>query len=181
MHLTFYVAGAIAIVTTVMVITRRNAIHALLYFILSLIAVAVIFLDVGAPFVAVLEVIIYAGAIMVLFIFVIMLLSPAASTLAKPSIWIGPAILSLLLTAGVIYSVVGGQIGTFEVPETTPKEIGIALFGPYLVGVELASLLLLSGLVAAYHLGRREKPKTISDKPVGGTLGGREKQTEEVS
>lgn len=181
MHLTFYVAGAIAIITTVMVITRRNAIHALLYFILSLIAVAVIFLDVGAPFVAVLEVIIYAGAIMVLFIFVIMLLSPAASTLAQPSLWVGPAILSVLLTAGVISGLVGGQMGSFEVPQTTPKEIGEALFGPYLLGVELSSLLLLAGLVAALHLGRREKPKTITDKPVGGRLGEPTPEKEKVS
>ena len=71
----FYLAAAIAVLSTVMVITRLNAVHALLYFIVSLFAVALIFFLLGAPFVAALEVIIYAGAIMVLFVFVVMLLN----------------------------------------------------------------------------------------------------------
>ncbi len=151
----FYVAGLVALVSTVMVVTRRNPIHALLYFILSLVAVAVIFLDAGAPFVAALEVIIYAGAIMVLFIFVVMLLNPGVALVIRAREWIGPAILSLLLTLGIVYSVVGSTIKTMGISATTPKDIAMALFGPYLLGVELASLLLLAGLVAAYHLGRR--------------------------
>ena len=173
MFLTFYVAGAVALASTAMVITRRNPIHALLYFILSLIAVAVIFLDMGAPFVAVLEVIIYAGAIMVLFIFVIMLLSPGAASLFKPADWAGPALLSLLLTAGLIFSVVRSHAATGSITETTPKEVGLSLFGPYLIGVELASLLLLAGLVGAYHLGRRSGKESAghvaTGLPVGGT------------
>ena len=67
----FYAASAIAIAATLLMLTRLNAVHALLYLIISLIAVAVIFYCLGAPFVAALEVIIYAGAIMVLFVFVV--------------------------------------------------------------------------------------------------------------
>ena len=74
MLITFYVAAAIAIVSTVLMITRLNAVHALLYLVVSLLAVATVFFILGAPFVAALEVIIYAGAIMVLFIFVMMML-----------------------------------------------------------------------------------------------------------
>ena len=71
----FYIAALVGVVSTGMVITRLNAVHALLYLIVSLLAVALIFFLLGAPFVAALEVIIYAGAIMVLFLFVVMMLN----------------------------------------------------------------------------------------------------------
>ncbi len=74
-NILFYITAALAVLATILVITRANAVHSLLYLIISLLAVAVIFFLLGAPFVAVLEVIIYAGAIMVLFVFVIMMLN----------------------------------------------------------------------------------------------------------
>ena len=78
MEAAFYVAAAVAIVSTVLAITRLVAVHALLYLIVSLLAVAVVFYTMGAPLVAALEVIIYAGAIMVLFVFVVMMLNLGA-------------------------------------------------------------------------------------------------------
>ena len=71
----FYVAAVVAVLATAMVITRANAVHALLYLVVSLLAVAIVFYVLGAPFAAALEVIVYAGAIMVLFVFVIMMLN----------------------------------------------------------------------------------------------------------
>ena len=71
----FYIAGAVALVATILAVTRSNAAHALIYLIVSLLAVAVMFFLMGAPFAAALEIVIYAGAIMVLFLFVIMLLN----------------------------------------------------------------------------------------------------------
>ncbi len=160
----FYIAAAVAIVSTLMVITRLNAIHALLYLIVSLLSVAVIFYLLGAAFVAVLEVIIYAGAIMVLFVFVVMLLNlgPAAekqeSRWLSPSTWIGPAILAAILVAELVYTLSGAG-GSYSMAIVTPKDVAAGLFGPYLLAVELASILLMAGLVGAYHLGRdwREK------------------------
>ena len=73
MNVTFYLSGIIALVTTVLAVTRSNAVHALLYLIVSLLAMAVIFFVLGAPFAAALVVIINAGAILVLFLFVIMI------------------------------------------------------------------------------------------------------------
>ena len=73
--ITFYIAAAIAILSTIMVITRYNMIHALLYLVVSFLAVAIVFYVLGAPFIAALEVIVYAGAIVVLIIFVIMMLN----------------------------------------------------------------------------------------------------------
>jgi NADH-quinone oxidoreductase subunit J len=161
MTLIFYIAAAVAVIATVLVITRTNAVHALLYLIVSLLSVALIFYTLGAPFVAVLEVIIYAGAIMVLFLFAIMILNlgPQASEQERqwlqPGIWRGPAVLAAILAAELIYLFLaaGGQLPAYVAVE--PQEVGKALFGPYLLGVELASLLLLAGLVGAYHLGRR--------------------------
>jgi NADH-quinone oxidoreductase subunit J len=161
MELAFYIAGAVAVLATVLMLTRLNVVHALLYLIVSLLAVAVVFYTLGAPFVAALEVIIYAGAIMVLFVFVVMMLNlgPHAAQIEKqwltPGIWIGPVLLSSVLIIEVFYLVRGGPPGSSTGP-LEPKAVGIALFGPYLIGVELASMLLLAGLVGAYHLGVRK-------------------------
>src|ERR671916_818090 len=100
MELTFYLAAAVAIISTIMVITRYNIIHALLYLVVSFLAIAVVFFVLGAPFIAALEIIIYAGAIVVLIIFVIMMLNLKEEAAQqekewlKPNIWIGPSILS---------------------------------------------------------------------------------------
>jgi NADH-quinone oxidoreductase subunit J len=160
MNYLFYISALVAVISTVLVITRTNAVHALLYLIVSLLAVALIFFVLGAPFVAALEVIIYAGAIMVLFIFVIMMLNLGGQAakqearLLTPGIWIGPSLLITILAAELIYLFATGQERFSLGAEVSPKEIGIALFGPYVIGVELASMLLLAGLVGAYHLGR---------------------------
>ncbi len=71
----FYAAAAVSLVATTLVVTRLDASHALIYLIVSLLAIAVIFYLLGAPFAAALEVVIYAGAIMVLFVFVVMMLN----------------------------------------------------------------------------------------------------------
>lgn len=161
MNFLFYLSAAVAVISTVMVVTRPNPVHGLLYLVLSLFAVAMVFFSLGAHFAAALEVIIYAGAIMVLFVFVILLINPGAEVTDRdkqwllPSMWVGPSILAAVLLAELIYAITLGGDQLSGIKEVTPKEVGIALFGPYVLGVELASLLLLAGLVGAYHLGRR--------------------------
>ena len=158
----FYVAGAVAVVSTLMMLTRYNAIHALLYLIVSLLAVAVVFYTIGAPFVAALEVIIYAGAIMVLFVFAVMLLNISAEAIRQekrwitPGMWAGPGFLSAVLIAELIFVVAGVGGGDHVIAPVDARQVGMALYGPYLIGVELASMLLLGGLVGAYHLGWRK-------------------------
>jgi len=156
----FFIAATISLVSTLMSVSRYNASHALIYLIISLLASAIIFFLVGAPFAAVLEIVIYAGAIMVLFVFVIMMLNLGTAgtdqehVWLKPRMWIVPSLLTLLLLIEILYvlstgsHVLSGQV----VP---PKQVGIVLFGPYVIAVEIASVLLLAGLVGAYHLGRR--------------------------
>ncbi len=158
----FWIASIVAIVSTVMVITRRNAIHALLYLIVSLLAAAVIFLVLGAPFAAMLEVIVYAGAIMVLFVFVIMLLNQGPQAVERENqwlngrVWVGPTGLAFVLFVELAYVLSAGSTPT-EIVVVEPKAVGIALFDTYLIGVELAGMLLLGGLVGAFHIGRRER------------------------
>jgi NADH-quinone oxidoreductase subunit J len=117
----------------------------------------------GAPFVAALEVIVYAGAIMILFVFVIMMLNIGPQSADQEGkwlasqVWVGPAILSVLLIAELVYVIAARSARPTAGLIVAPKQVGIALFGPYLLGVELASMVLLSGLVGAYHLGRRAR------------------------
>jgi len=155
----FFLAAAVALASTILVIVQRNAVHALLYLIVSLFAVAVIFLLLGAAFVAALEVIIYAGAIMVLFVFAVMLMG-AGTASVPPTAWIGPVALAVVLLAEIGYVLVsGGPPASVAAPVTAigPKEVGISLIGSYLLGVEVAAFVLLAGLIGTYRLGRREK------------------------
>ena len=163
MEAVFYIAGALATASTVMAITRLDAVHALLYLIVSLLAVALMFFALGAPFVAALEVIIYAGAIMVLFVFVVMMLNLGPASIAQehqwlhPRMWIGPTILAVMLIAELLYLLAQPGDRPAGLAVVGPKDVGLALFGRYLIGVELAAMLLLAGLVGAYHLGRRRR------------------------
>ncbi len=160
MNVIFYLAGLIAIVATLLVITRLNAVHALLYLVVSLLAVALVFLSLGAPFAAALEVITYAGAIMVLFVFVMMMLNLGPESelqerqWLQPRLWRGPALLAVILAVELAYLL--AQPAPFALAPTaiSPQQVGLTLFGPYLLGVEIVSMLLLAGLVAAYHIGR---------------------------
>lgn len=169
MTIAFYIAAIVAVLATAMVIVQTNAVHALLNLVVSLLAVAIVFYVVGAPFAAALEVIVYAGAIMVLFVFVIMMLNlgDAAAKQERqwlsPRIWIAPAGLSAVLLGELIYILWAGPLGAPAGSVITPREVGALLFGPYLLVVELASMLLLAGLVGAYHLGRQERSAAKRD------------------
>ena len=160
MIILFYLAAVIAILSTVAVIVQTNIVHALIYLILSLLAVAVIFYVLGAPFAALLEAIVYAGAIMVLFLFVIMMLNLGQHTRDEERSWLSlkgwvtPVIMSSVLLVQLInvltqydYELAPIRVGVMEV--------SVLLFGPYVLAVELASILLLAGLVAAYHLAKK--------------------------
>lgn len=173
MALLFYLAGFLAIVATLLAITQRHAVHALLYLIVSLLAVAVDFYALGAPFVAALEIMIYAGAIMVLFVFVVMMLNLAEHAMEvergwlKPKNWFWPTLLALILLGELVYCTVTSHTTASLANAVSPKQVGISLFGEYWIGVELASLLLMAGLVGAFHMGRHaiagEERKYVTD------------------
>lgn len=160
MEALFYAAAVIALLATIAALTRTNAAHALIYMIVSLLAVAVIFFLLGAPFAAALEVVIYAGAIMVLFVFVIMMLNLGEEGRARERAWLGgrnwivPGIMAALLLLELVLALTHVPGATSGVM-VAPKTVGLTLFGPYVLAVEIASMLLLAGLVSAYHIGRR--------------------------
>jgi NADH-quinone oxidoreductase subunit J len=158
----FYLAAAIAVFSTVRVITNSNPVHALLNLVVSLLAVAMIFFMLGAPFAGALEIIVYAGAIMVLFVFVVMMLNLGQHTVNQekqwmsPQAWLGASALAGILLAEMVYLLSQSHDHQTGYQLVDAKAVGVSLFGPYLLVVELASLLLLGALVAAYHLGKHE-------------------------
>ncbi|HEU0198135.1 MAG TPA: NADH-quinone oxidoreductase subunit J [Nevskiaceae bacterium] len=162
MEIAFYICSAVAIIATLLAIAGPNPMHSLLELIVSLLAVGLIFFAIGAPFAGILEIIVYAGAIMVLFVFVVMMLNLGRATVEqerawlKPKTWALPSILALILLGELTQLLVtqpdhNAVIGTATVGA---HAVGIALYGPYLLAVELGSMLLLAGLVGAFHLGR---------------------------
>jgi NADH-quinone oxidoreductase subunit J len=161
----FFLAAAVAITATLGVIVGSNPVRSLLNLIVSLLAVAMIFFMLGAPFAGMLEIIVYAGAIMVLFVFVVMMLNLGESTMQQerqwltPQTWIAPGVLAVLLLAELAFVMSKGGLTPAGHTTISAKQVGIALYGPYLLAVELASMLLLAGLVAAYHLGRPQTEK----------------------
>jgi NADH-quinone oxidoreductase subunit J len=167
MTIVFYLSSAIAIIATAVALSRRNAVHGLLYLVVSLLAVAVIFYALGAPFAAALEVIIYAGAIMVLFVFVILMVNPERGLaegeppLVRWTLWIGPGVFCAILAAELVWLFAANPSGSPAPGQVVPAQVGTALLGPYVLGVEIVSLMLLAALVAAYHLGRRVEPEEL--------------------
>jgi NADH-quinone oxidoreductase subunit J len=169
MTVVFYIAGAVALLSTLLVVTCRTTIHALLYLVVSLLAVAIVFYTLGAPFVAALEVIVYAGAIIVLFLFTVMLLNvgreaegdEAHRLRAISFLW--PGLLAAALLAGLGAAIASGPSAQVGARAVGPRAVGIALYGPYAIGVELASTLLLAALIGARHLGQRQRERGFAD------------------
>jgi NADH-quinone oxidoreductase subunit J len=163
METVFFITAAINVISTIMVITRHNPVHALLYLVVSLLSLAMIFFLLGAPFAALLEILIYAGAIMVLFIFVIMFLNLGQETTEqekkwlKLKVWAGPAMLSSILFVQICYLISSPDTVVYDQQIVGPKPVALSLYGVYLIGVELAAMLLMAAVVGAAHIGRHKK------------------------
>ncbi len=158
--LIFYVLGAIIVASTGLAITRRNQVHAVLYLVVSFFGTAVLFYLLGAPLLAALEVIIYAGAIMVLFLFIIMMLSleKAGGGRLTRRRWLLPGglgVVSLLVAAGLVLT--DPETGReLRMAMASPRAFGSFLFNHYWLPVEIVSFLLFVGLVGALYLGRQD-------------------------
>lgn len=159
--LIFYILGLTAVVTTLMAITRSVMIHAVVYLVLSFFSLALIFFMMGAPFIAAIEVLIYAGAIMVLFLFIVMMLEMGVPlSAAKPfwRIW-GPAaaVAAVILACTALLFTSGAPSAQpISAAFISPRAFGQVLYTKYMLAVEVASLLLLFALVGALYLGRRD-------------------------
>lgn len=179
-YIVFYFTAFVSVLSTVIMITRYNAVHALLWLIVSSLSMAIIFYLLGAAFAAVLEVIIYAGAVMILFVFVVMMLNLGKRSEQQekkwlpPKMWIFPSFLVAALLASLLSVMLEPSESSAHLSgahEVTPKRVGIDLFGPYLLVVELSSFLLLAGLIGAYHIARSPSGQAFDSEEGAGTPG----------
>lgn len=161
----FYISSAVAIAATAMVVTRRRAMHALLYLAVSLLAVAAVLFSLGAPFAAALEVIVYAGGILVMLTFVVMMTDQGPESYNQETRWLagGVWVLPVLLTAALLVTLVwallsGAGRGVQVGGEITPRQVGVALtsWQGYALALELASMLLLAAIVGVVRIVGRK-------------------------
>jgi NADH-quinone oxidoreductase subunit J len=158
----FYLLAALAVVSAILVITRKNAVHSALSLIVTLLSLAGLYLTLYAPFVAGVQIVLYAGGIMVLFLFVIMLvnLDKAAKEEQFNHQWHIGILASLVLGAMFLYVYMKGKAifpaNAVNLNEATnTQQIGLALFSQYLLPFEVASLLLLVAIVGAVVMAKK--------------------------
>ena len=167
----FYSLAAVAIFASLRVVTQANPVHAILSMIVSLLAIAGIFFILGAPFAGALEIVVYAGAIMVLFVFVIMMLNLGMRNEAREERWLDAGTWAIptgltIIIAVVLYAMIGmghNEAAMIGGSTISAKAVGSVLFTKYVMLIEVAALLLLAALVAAYHLGK----ESIDDEIIG--------------
>jgi len=162
--LLFFVCGGLAVVGAILVIASREPIHSALALILVMVALAVLYLLLGAPFIAAVQIIVYAGAIMVLFVFVIMLLNAGVeertdfSSIAK---YVGlPLGFVLMLWAAhwLWHSQAAGAVGTaVSTAAASSRELSVELFRQYLFPFEATSILILIAILGALVLAKKEE------------------------
>ena len=130
--------------------------HGILYLVITLIASAIMFFTLGAPFAAALQVIVYAGAIIILFLFVVMMVNPAPTSGGGVLTgWFAPGV--LLGTLAVLwYFLLHGEDQQLVVSVVGPGAIGKTLFEKYAFALHLVAIFLLVGLVGAFHVGSPE-------------------------
>jgi len=156
----FYLLAAVTVVATILAITEKHPVHAIVYLVTSFFSLAVIFYLLAAPLVAMFEVIIYAGAVMVLFMFVIMMLD-----LGRPDQARRPALrhwlLPILLGGIILVSIAALATAPSSAPAAqsiSVRDFALTLFRKYGIAIEIISMQLLFAVVGALYLGRRRKP-----------------------
>ena len=165
----FYIFGAIAVLASLGVIGSRNPMHSVMLLIVSFGALAGLYILLDAPFTAVTQIIIYAGAIMVLFLFVVMLLNAHTEDdapgphLASASGMRFFVVLSLLMMAEIVWALSKLGITPFSTDPTTVSQIssvtriGVGIFTTYAFAFEVTSILILVSMVGAVVIARRER------------------------
>src|SRR5687768_8905636 len=156
----FFIVAGLLIVSSVLVVFQRNVVHSAVALVAALFLIAMLFLLLHAPMVGVLQILIYAGAIMVLFLFVIMFLNPITPEPRRKTWWGLGWVAALLLSGSLAALMPGGEpladpVGATEIfgsPETLAK----SLFTDFVLPFEIASVLLLVAIIGAVVLAKRE-------------------------
>jgi NADH-quinone oxidoreductase subunit J len=156
----FFILALTAVGAGVGVIAQRNVVKSALFLLLNFCSLAGLYLLLNAQFVAVVQVIVYAGAVVVLFLFVVMLLGVDRAEERPDSRhyqWIAGILLGLVLLAGIVWALIPAQAepGTVWLPSDNVREIGAALLTDFAIPFELASVLLLVAIIGAVVLAKR--------------------------
>jgi len=157
--------AAVAISASIAMLVSRNAVYSALFLVIVFLTIAVLYLLLAAPFIAMVQVAVYAGAIMVLFLFVIMLLGTENVESEPSHRWqFGAAlvlsyalIIQFIIVAFVLPSETAGEFGEIAESFGSPASVGTLLFNEYLIPFEVTSLLLLAAMVGAIVLTRWER------------------------
>jgi NADH-quinone oxidoreductase subunit J len=169
--LLFYIIAALILTATGLAVTRRNLVHAVVYLVISFFGTAMLFYLLGAPLLAALEVIVYAGAIMILFLFIIMMMKIEGleEKVLPLRQWIPATGLCMAYLAVVILATVAGPGGQepLKTAVAVPRVFGEYLFRNHWLAIEIASLLLLIALVGVLHLGRGSGGKALESTDPG--------------
>lgn len=170
-HVSFYVLATLIAAFSLMVVLSRNAVTSAIFLVGDLFALAGMYATMEAHFIAAIQILIYAGAIVVLFVFVIMLLNLAPD--ARDSLRVPAPDLFMLLATLVSFGGVAAALAAGSPPDPTSDQsaaaieaaggntyvVGLTLFTKYLWPFELASILILLAIVAAIVIAKRERPK----------------------
>ncbi|MCK5696668.1 MAG: NADH-quinone oxidoreductase subunit J [Gammaproteobacteria bacterium] len=170
----FYVFSTFVVLSALMVVTVHNPVRAAFFLVLSFFSSAAIWLLLEAEFLAIILIIVYVGAVMVLFLFVVMMLDVNMAELKKGFVKNLPlALIVALVMFSLIYMVVGGEqfsIEKFAIPErhaadySNVSALGQVLYTEYVYSFEIAAVILLVGIVAAISLTLRRRPNTRHQK-----------------
>jgi NADH-quinone oxidoreductase subunit J len=159
----FFILAAAAVISAVLMITRRNPVSSALYLVFNFFCIAVLYLLLRAQFVAIIQITVYAGAIMVLFLFVIMLLNLGEGSLISWKLNLAKSaavFLGIAILVEVFYFVGYFSSSPHISPEAesmgTVEAIGKVLFNDYLFPFEITSFLLLAAIVGAILLAKRK-------------------------
>ena len=160
----FIVISLVAIASALGMLLSRNTVYSALFLVLNFATVAVFYLLLSAPFIAMSQITVYAGAIMVLFLFVIMLLGAEQLKPGQGMFWQRPLafLLAIVLVAESVYLLMfrdkpQGQVAVADQAFGSPQAIGAVLFNQYLLPFEITSIVLLVAMVAAIVLSKQEK------------------------
>ena len=159
----FYFFSALAVASAILMVTRRNIVHAAVFLITTLLATAGIFLQLQAEFLFIVQVILYVGGIMVLFVFVIMLVNLDVSMrlVQFNRQWLVAGVLSLVLAAQIFFALWAGRTAlrlpemAANIPPKNTEAVADALFSKYMLPFEIASILLLVAMVGAVVMAKR--------------------------
>ncbi len=166
----FYLLAAVILASTAIAVTRRNLIHAVIYLVISFFGSALLFYLFGAPLLAALEVIIYAGAIMILFLFIVMMLRMEGmeERLFPLKQWLPAVGVCAVYAVVLAMLVVSGMPDAPAMPAAAadPATFGQFLFGRHWLAIEIVSLLLLIALVGVLRLGRDSGKKAPDEREV---------------